>query len=100
MIDPFCGEGMHHALDTGVIAAGSVIRGLEQGWSYGEMRRDYERERNRRWSRKRMLARVARFALGYPGLRKIAFGFGLEQFVETFWDTSLSRRGRVARRAG
>jgi flavin-dependent dehydrogenase len=85
MIDPFCGEGMHHALDTGVIAAESVIRGFERGWSYPEIRRNYEAERNRRWSRKRMLARVARFALGYPRLRGVAFGFGLEQFVENFW---------------
>jgi flavin-dependent dehydrogenase len=100
MIDPFCGEGMHHALDTGVVAAHSVIRGLERSWSYGEMRRDYERERNRRWSRKRMLARVARFALGYPRLRRVALGFDLEQFVEDFWDTSLSQRERVSRRDG
>jgi flavin-dependent dehydrogenase len=88
MIDPFCGEGMHHALDTGVMAAESVFRGLRRRSSYAEMRRDYERERNIRWSRKRMLARVARFALEYPSLRRIAFGFGLEQFVESFWGQS------------
>jgi flavin-dependent dehydrogenase len=100
MIDPYCGEGMHHALDTGVIAANCVIKGLERSWSYDEMRRDYERERNRRWSRKRMLARVARFALGSQRLRGIALKLDLEQFVDDFWDTSLSRRERVARRAG
>jgi flavin-dependent dehydrogenase len=100
MIDPFCGEGMHHALDTGVIAAESVIRGLEQGWSYSEMRRCYESERNRRWSRKRALARVARFALEYPRLRSFGLKLDIQQFMDDFWDTSLARGERVARRAG
>ena len=100
MIDPFCGEGMHHALDTGVIAAESVIRGLEQGWSYDEMRRDYEREKSNRWSRKRALARVARIALKYPRLRSLGLKLDIQQFIDDFWDRSLSRRERVARRAG
>jgi flavin-dependent dehydrogenase len=85
MIDPFCGEGMHHALDTGVIAAEAVIRGLDRHLSYSEMRREYETGRNRRWSRKRTMARVARFALKYPTLRKVAFGFSLDQIIDDFW---------------
>jgi flavin-dependent dehydrogenase len=85
MIDPFCGEGMHHALDTGMIAADSVIRGLERRWSYGEMRRYYESERNRRWSRKRAIARVARFALESPRLRRVGLRMNLEWFIEKFW---------------
>jgi flavin-dependent dehydrogenase len=85
MIDPFCGEGMHHALDTGVMAAESVIRGLRRRSSYAEMRRDYERERNRRWSRKRAMARVARFALQSPRLRRAGLKMNLEWIVEHFW---------------
>jgi len=85
MIDPFCGEGMHHALDTGRIAAEAVIRGLERSWSYGEMRRDYERERKRRWSRKRAMARVARFALEYPRLRAVGLKLDLEWLIGEFW---------------
>jgi len=85
MIDPFCGEGMHHALDTGRIAAESVIRGLEKSWSYGEMRRDYEREKTRRWSRKRAMARVARFAMQSPRLRRVGLKMNLEWIVEHFW---------------
>ena len=100
MIDPFCGEGMHHALDTGRIAAESVIRGLERSRSYGEMRQDYERERHRRWARKRMLARVARFALGFPVLRRAGFGFDLQRFIDDFWGQSLSQRERVVRSTG
>jgi flavin-dependent dehydrogenase len=85
MIDPFCGEGMHHALDTGVTAAESVIRGLERGWAYSEMRRHYEAERSHRWSRKRTLARMARFALQSPRLRSTGLKLNLEWLVEKFW---------------
>jgi flavin-dependent dehydrogenase len=85
MIDPFCGEGMHHALDTGMIAAETVIRGLGRSWSYGEMRREYEQEQNRRWSRKRALARVVRLAMEYPRLRSAGLKLNLEWFVEKFW---------------
>jgi len=92
MIDPFCGEGMHHALDTGRIAAGAVIRGLGRGWSYGEMQRQYDYERNRRWSRKRALARVVRLALKSPRLRSFALKLNVQQYIDDFWDTSLARR--------
>jgi len=85
MIDPFCGEGMHHALDTGVIAAESVIRGIAQGWPYGEMQRAYEDEKNRRWARKRAMARVARFALQSQWLRNAGLKQNLQQIVEHFW---------------
>ena len=94
MIDPFCGEGMHHALDTGVIAAEIVIQGLEKSWSYGEMRRDYERERNRRWSRKRAMARVARFTMQSPRLRRVGLKMNLEWIVEHFWAQLWGHRGR------
>jgi len=86
MIDPFCGEGMHHALDTGVIAAEAVIEGLDVGWSYGEMKRQYEQERNRRWSRKRVLARAARFVLQSPRLRGVGLKLDLGRLVEKFWE--------------
>jgi flavin-dependent dehydrogenase len=85
MIDPFCGEGMHHALDTGRQAAASVIRGLERGWPYAEIRRHYEYERMRRWSRKRALARAARYALRSPRLRSAGLRMNLEGLVAWFW---------------
>ena len=85
MIDPFCGEGMHHALDTGRLAAASVIRGLSGGWSYEEMRRHYEAERSHRWSRKRALARAVRFALQFPRVRDVALRTHAAWFVDQFW---------------
>jgi flavin-dependent dehydrogenase len=86
MIDPFCGEGMHHALDTGRIAAEAIIQGLGRRRSYGEMRQEYERERNRRWSRKRAMARVARFALQSHRLRNVGLKLKLDWIVEKFWN--------------
>jgi len=85
MIDPFCGEGMHHALDTGRMAAASVRRGLADGWSYLEMRRHYERERRRRWWHKRMLARAVRAALEFPRLRDAGLRMGAGWLVDAFW---------------
>jgi menaquinone-9 beta-reductase len=85
MIDPFCGEGMHHALDTGRIAAAAVIRGLEEGWSYSRIHREYESERRKRWARKRIVARAARHALQYPLLRNSSFHLNIEHLVEWFW---------------
>jgi len=85
MIDPFCGEGMHHALGTGSLAARSVIRGLERGWSYDEMRRHYEGERNRSWAMRRTLARCARSVLQHPRLRHAALKMNLEKLMAWFW---------------
>lgn len=85
MIDPFCGEGMHHALDTGRIAAASVVRGLQDGWDYLRIQRHYEAERSRRWMRKRALARVMRSALQFPGLRDAALRRNVAWFVNSLW---------------
>ena len=93
MIDPFCGEGMHHALDTGRMAAGSVICGLRHGWSYREMGRHYESEHRRRWARKRALARAVRFALRYPRLRGVGLKMDLEWLVEWFWGRTSGTAG-------
>jgi flavin-dependent dehydrogenase len=85
MIDPFCGEGMHHALDTGKLAAEAVIRGFGRSWGYDEIRRHYEMERSRRWTRKRAMARAARLGLQYPRLRRAGLQRNVERWVEWFW---------------
>ena len=60
MLDPFCGEGMRHALDSGMAAAHIVARGLGVRWDYERIRQEYEFEWNRRWSRKRTVGAVVR----------------------------------------
>src|SRR5262249_12235952 len=68
MIDPFCGEGMHHALDSGITAARIVAKGLRDKRTYGEIHQAYDWEWARRRSRKRVLARMLRMAVRRPGV--------------------------------
>jgi flavin-dependent dehydrogenase len=66
MIDPFCGEGMRHALDSARIAADAVARGLRDGRPYEDIRNSYRTDWRSRWSGKRALARCLRFAARHP----------------------------------
>jgi flavin-dependent dehydrogenase len=50
MVDPFCGEGMRHALETGILAAQVVARGIRRAAGYEEMKADYESAYKQRWS--------------------------------------------------
>src|SRR5262249_36908491 len=55
MVDPFCGEGMRHALESGICAARVVAAGLRRHASYEEMKWQYEAEWERRWGLERGL---------------------------------------------
>jgi flavin-dependent dehydrogenase len=61
MVDPFCGEGIRHALDTGVVAARIIARGMRDGKSYDEIRSEYGLEWERRWARRRALGAGFRY---------------------------------------
>jgi flavin-dependent dehydrogenase len=86
MIDPFCGEGMRHALDTGRLAAGVVADGLAGGVSYDGMRRRYERERAERWKGRRRLGNVVRALLKYPRVAAMGFQRKPEWFLRRLWE--------------
>jgi len=60
MVDPFCGEGMRHALESGICAARVVAAGIRRRASYEEMKWQYEAEWTRRWGVKRALGAVVR----------------------------------------
>jgi flavin-dependent dehydrogenase len=60
MIDPFCGEGMHHALDSARLAAESIALGLRSNWTYTRTRRHYAAARLMRWGPKRAIVRALR----------------------------------------
>jgi menaquinone-9 beta-reductase len=87
MIDPFCGEGMHHALDTGRLAASSVARGLAQGWPYDRIRRHYAAGRMHRWGRKRTLAAVVRTMVRHSVVRRVGVRFDriITAFLTQLW---------------
>jgi flavin-dependent dehydrogenase len=86
MIDPFCGEGMRHALDTGRLAARAVADGMAGGKSYEEMRARYERERAERWKGKRRLGGIVRKLLRHPRIASAGFGWRPEWFLRSLWD--------------
>jgi flavin-dependent dehydrogenase len=86
MVDPFCGEGMRHALDSGMVAAGIVGRGLRAGWTYEEIRREYEFEWSRRWSRKRVMGAVVRRMLRNRRLLSRALRLNPAQFLNWMWE--------------
>jgi flavin-dependent dehydrogenase len=85
MIDPFCGEGMRHALDTGKLAAQMVAEALSRGDGYDAMCARYERERAKRWAGKRRLGSVVRWLLKYPQVAAMGFKWKPEYFPRLFW---------------
>ena len=85
MVDPFCGEGMRHALDTGMLAARIVTDGLRAGRNYEDIRREYEAEWSRRWSRKRQVGAVVRRMLKHRKVLAGALRHNPELFLNWMW---------------
>jgi flavin-dependent dehydrogenase len=85
MVDPFCGEGMRHALDTGRRAAAIVADGLARGRGYDDMRVRYESDIAQQWNRKRRLGRVVRAMSGYPHLMTAGFRLHPEYWFRKLW---------------
>jgi flavin-dependent dehydrogenase len=86
MVDPFCGEGMRHALDTGIRAAAIVADGFARGRAYDSMRQQYESDTAQRWNGKRRLGRLIRSAMRYPRLMTAGFRFQPEYWFRKLWD--------------
>lgn len=86
MVDPFCGEGMRHALDSGLIAARIIARGLRSRLTYDEIRREYELEWHRRWSRKRALGEAVRSVMNYKNFFRAGLQLAPSWLVNRLWD--------------
>jgi flavin-dependent dehydrogenase len=76
MVDPFCGEGMRHAFETGTLAGRVVASGIRRGVSYAEMKWQYQSERDRHW----LIRRTAGAAM-----RRMRPHFGLALRVTPAW---------------
>jgi len=85
MVDPFCGEGMRHALDTGLCAAKVIVAGLNRGENYETMRGRYEDEALGRWHGKRRLGKMIRQMLKYPRLTSFGLGLNPEYWFRKLW---------------
>jgi len=85
MVDPFCGEGMRHALDTGILAARIVSDGLRAGRGYDDIRKEYEVEWRRRWSGWRRVGAVVRRIVKHPRFLAQALRHDPKRFLNWMW---------------
>ena len=85
MIDPFCGEGMRHALDTALTAARTIATGLHRGDNYAAIRARYETESAKRWRGKRRMGAWIRHMLQHPAVTSIGFRFRPEFWFRQLW---------------
>jgi flavin-dependent dehydrogenase len=86
MVDPFCGEGMRHALDSGMVAARIVADGLRAARGYEDIRRQYEVEWRRRWSMKRRAGAAVRRMIKHRRLFARALDLRPEVFLNWMWE--------------
>jgi flavin-dependent dehydrogenase len=85
MVDPFCGEGMRHALDTGLLAARTVADGIRARRSYNDIRREYEFEWRRRWSEKRRVGAMVRRIVKHPKVLARLLRYNPKPFLNWMW---------------
>ena len=64
MVDPFCGEGMRHALETGILAARVVAQGLRARLGYREIKNQYIYRR--RWATRKTISAMMRRLVWHP----------------------------------
>ena len=76
MIDPFCGEGIRHALESGRLAGQIVSEGLDAGLSYAGMRESYDRGCAETWRQKRTMGSILRWVLDHRLAKGAAFALG------------------------
>jgi len=86
MVDPFCGEGMRHALETGMLAAQIVVQGIRRGANYEEMKAKYEAEWRRRWAAKRMAGAMIRRLLAHRRAFASALRVSPLWLLNRMWD--------------
>ena len=85
MVDPFCGEGMRHALDSGMLAAHAVAHGLRSGVSYERMKSAYDGEWRRRWNTKRLVGSAVRRMLQHRRFFRKALGMTPARIWSRLW---------------
>lgn len=76
MVDPFCGEGMRNALESGLLSAEKVGEGLRKGHTYNVIRDQYDAAYTGRWRKKRAITAALRTALGSRSLSVGLFALG------------------------
>jgi flavin-dependent dehydrogenase len=86
MVDPFCGDGMRHALETGILAARVTARGIRRRASYEEMKWEYEAKWARRWAGRRMIGAMIRSLLRHRRVFAGALSVTPTWIINRMWD--------------
>ena len=87
MMDPFCGEGMRHAMETGILAARVVAHGIERRASYDEMKWEYETRCERAWARRRAVGTAMRRLVAHPKLFTAGLRLSPEWLLNRMWNS-------------
>lgn len=85
MLDPACGDGMRHALETGILAARVIAGGLRRRAGYDEMKSEYESEWQRRWLLKRAFGAGMRKLVMWPALFSAAVQIAPARLINRLW---------------
>jgi flavin-dependent dehydrogenase len=85
MLDPACGDGMRHALETGILAARIIAAGIRRHARYDEMKSEYESEWQRRWLMKRAFAAGLRKLVTRPTLFSAAVQIAPARLINRLW---------------
>jgi flavin-dependent dehydrogenase len=85
MLDPACGDGMRHALETGLLAARVIAAGIRRHAGYDEMKSEYESEWQRRWLIKRALGAGMRRLLTRPWLFSAVMQRAPTRLINRLW---------------
>lgn len=86
MVDPFCGEGMRHAMETGILAAKVVARGMRLRTSYEEIKQRYVAEYARAWTVRKTFGNGLRRVLGNRRLFRSALRLAPPALLNRIWD--------------
>jgi len=84
MLDPFCGEGMRHAIETGVLAARVVAAGIRRRTTYEDMKWQYQSEWERGWTRRRALGAGIRRMVRRPSILAAAIRIAPASLINRF----------------
>ena len=85
MVDPFCGEGMRHALETGMLAARVVARALPDCASYRRIKAEYESAYEGRWRYRRRFGAMIRRLVSHRSAFKASLRLAPAWILNRFW---------------
>jgi flavin-dependent dehydrogenase len=85
MVDPFCGEGMRHAMESGMLAAQVVAAGIRTRSSYEQIKLQYESRWERQWAARRAMGAALRRILRHRRLLGTGMRIAPTSLLNCLW---------------